>query len=161
MNIFKTKVLAAAGISKTNPNPVEAAAKSRDNIFKMTQIAEDAVLQPKNCGSFSHELRGWLAARIARQADEPQLALQYIMSVKLTNNFHPSNHEAGIDLNTLVNFVDKAANNTRDIESSDISKLQKKGMTDSDIVRLCQILAFVAYQVRITKGLRLMNRESS
>ena len=66
-----------------------------------------------------------------------------------------------MDLNTLVNFVDKAANNTRDIESSDIYKLQKKGFTDNDIVRLCQILAFVAYQIRVTKGLRLMNEEVS
>ena len=159
MNIFKTKVLAAAGIGKTNP--IEAVAKSRENIFKMTQIAEDAVLQPKNCGGFSHELRVWLAARIARQADEPELASQYMMSADLTNDFHPSNHEAGMDLNTLVNFVDKAANNTRNIESSDISKLQKKGFTDNDIVRLCQILAFVAYQIRVTKGLRLMNEEGS
>ena len=31
MNIFKTKVFAAAGISKTNQ--IEAVAKSRDNIF--------------------------------------------------------------------------------------------------------------------------------
>jgi len=159
MNIFKTKVLAVAGIDNTNS--IEAVAKSRDNIFKMTQIAEDAVLQPKNCGGFSHELRVWLAARIARQADEAELASQYMMSVDLTNNYHPSNHEAGMNLNILVNFVDKAANNTRDIESSDISKLQKKGFTDDNIVRLCQLLAFVAYQVRVAKGLRLMNQEGS
>ena len=39
----------------------------------------------------------------------------------------------------------------------DISKLQAVGVSDADIVRLCELIAFVAYQVRVAAGLRLMN----
>ena len=159
MNILKTTVLNVAGI--TDGVSTEETARSRDNIFEMTQIAEDAVLRPKDYGIFTHELRAWLAARIAGQAGESELASRYMLSVGITENTNSPNHDTGIDLNSVVNFVDKAANNTSDIEASDISNLQKKGFADNDIVRLCQLLAFVSYQVRITKGLRLMNGGSS
>ena len=58
---------------------------------------------------------------------------------------------------TLIPFVDKAANDTKNIVAEDISKLQAVGVSDADIVRLCELIAFVAYQVRVVAGLRLMN----
>ena len=58
---------------------------------------------------------------------------------------------------TLIPFVDKAANDTKNIVAEDISKLQAVGVSDADIVRLCELIAFVAYQVRVAAGLRLMN----
>ena len=58
---------------------------------------------------------------------------------------------------TLIPFVDKAAHATKDIVAEDILKLQAVGVSDADIVRLCELIAFVAYQVRLVVGLRLMN----
>ena len=58
---------------------------------------------------------------------------------------------------TLISFADKAANDTKNILAEDISKLQAVGVSDADIVRLCELIAFVAYQVRVAAGLRLMN----
>ena len=63
----------------------------------------------------------------------------------------------GEPVSTLIPFVDKAANDTKDIMAEDISKLQAVGVSDADIVRLCELIAFVAYQVRVVVGLRLMN----
>ena len=58
---------------------------------------------------------------------------------------------------TLIPFEDKAANDTKNIVAEDISKLQAVGVSDADIVRLCELIAFVAYQMRVAAGLRLMN----
>ena len=53
-------------------------------------------------------------------------------------------------------FVDKVANDTRNIDAQDIAGLQTAGVSDADIVRLCELVAFLAYQLRVVAGLRLM-----
>ncbi len=59
-------------------------------------------------------------------------------------------------LETVLAFVDKVANRTRDIVADDVVQLQAAGMSDADIVRLCELVAFLAYQLRVIAGLRLM-----
>ena len=66
----------------------------------------------------------------------------------------PSTSDGGSAL--PLGFVDKVANDTRDITKDDISDLRAAGMADADIVRLCELLAFIAYQIRVVAGLRLM-----
>jgi len=34
------------------------------------------------------------------------------------------------------------------------------GMSDADIVRLCELIAFLAYQIRVVAGLRLMEADA-
>ena len=63
-----------------------------------------------------------------------------------------------IDLKILIAFVDKVSNNTKDVEAKDITILQKVGLADEDIVRLCQLIAFVSFQIRVITGLELVNR---
>ena len=67
------------------------------------------------------------------------------------------NCKTKIDLKILIPFVDKASNNTKDVEANDITKLQKAGLADEDIVRLCQLIAFVSFQIRVITGLELLN----
>ena len=43
-----------------------------------------------------------------------------------------------------------------DIVAEDVTVLQDAGMSDADIVRLCELVAFLAYQTRVIDGLRLM-----
>ena len=52
--------------------------------------------------------------------------------------------------------MDKVAAHTRDIAADDIAALQDAGVTDADIVRLCELNAFLAYQIRVVSGLQLM-----
>ena len=155
MNILETTVLSVAGIEDVHQ--IEPTVATRSPIFEMTQMAEDTVIRPKDCGSFSHKFRAWLAARIAEQAGDAQLALHYMETAGITENSYQPKHESVTNFEILIAFVDKAANSTRDIESQDIVNLQGAGFADSDIVKLCQLLAFVAYQVRVVAGLRMMN----
>jgi len=154
MSIFDTTALTIAGIN--NNSSTGTAVKARSQIFELTQAAEDAVIQPKDCGRLSHELRAWLAARIAKKAGHSELALHYMqMADPKASSDHPG-HETHLDLRTLTDFVDKVANIPSDIEENDVADMKVAGFADQDIVRVCQLVAFIAYQVRITTGMHMM-----
>lgn len=152
MSIFQTTALAAAGIET---GAVATAAQTRSNIMTATQAAEDAVISPLYTGAFSHQLRAALAARIAAAGGVPELATRYLAKAgDMTALADPAND--GGELVHIVAFADKAANATKDIAASDISDLQAAGVADADIVRLCELVAFTAYQLRVVAGLKLM-----
>ena len=155
MSIFETSTLGVSDVSAESS--LGKAVSTRSNIFEMTQLAESAVLRPLEYGMFPHEVRVALAYRIAVSAGETRLAEYYAASVGDKFNLAESIMIEGELESTLISFVDKAANDTRNIVAEDISKLQAVGVSDADIVRLCELIAFVAYQVRVTAGLRLMN----
>jgi uncharacterized protein YciW len=155
MSIFETSTLGVSAVS-TESNVVKAVS-IRSNIFEMTQLAESALLRPLEYGMFPHDVRAALAYRIAVSAGETRLAEYYAASVGDKFNLAESIMIEGEPESTLIRFVDKAANDTKNILAEDISKLQAVGVSDADIVRLCELIAFVAYQVRVAAGLRLMN----
>lgn len=155
MSIFEMTTLSVAGIGPDGS--VGAAAQTRANIMEATQATEAAVLTPNDAGAFPHELRAALAARMAQSGGELGLATRYMArageSVALTD---PAETGAAEGLEHIVSFVDKAANHTRDIAAEDIAALQAAGVADPDIVKLCELVAFMAYQLRVVAGLRLM-----
>ena len=155
MSIFETSTLVLSGISAESS--VGEATSTRSNIFEMTQLAESAVLRPLDYGMFPHDVRAALACRIAARAGDSRLAEYYAVSMGDKFNLAESIMIEGEPESTLIPFVDKAAHATRDIVAEDISKLKAVGVSDADIVRLCELIAFVSYQVRVTLGLRLMN----
>ena len=134
---------------------VARAATSRANIFEMSAVAEQSVLRPKDCGAFGHDLRLALAARVARLAGDDDLATHYLADAgNKATLADPGVVDA--NLGSVLAFVDKVANNTRDIAAKDIEGLQAAGISDADIVRLCELVAFLTYQTRVIAGLRLM-----
>lgn len=136
-----------------------AAVQGRAEIFEMTQAAEEAVLRPRDCGPWSHELRAALAARIAVQHDERALADQYLAGAGAFAPLAAPSHDGAAEgLKVVVAFMDKVATDTRNVAAADISDLQAAGIADADIVRLCELNAFLAYQIRVIAGLRLMKR---
>lgn len=159
MSALETTALAVAGI--TGGTVAEAAA-DRANIFEMTDAAEAAVLRPLYAGGFSHELRAALAARVARQAGDAALADHHLHAAgDMAALADPDETGAAQGLAGVVAFCDKAANATKDIAPEDISTLQDAGLSDADIVRLCELVAFLAYQLRVVAGLRLMRGGSA
>ncbi|MBU2961541.1 hypothetical protein KO516_12065 [Citreicella sp. C3M06] len=152
MSIFQTTALAAAGI---DTGAAADAAQTRANIMNATQAAEDAVIAPLYTGAFSHELRAALAARIAAAGGVPELAERYLAKAGDMAALADPASDGG-DLAHIIAFVDRAANATKDIAASDISDLQAAGVADADIVRLCELVAFTAYQLRVVAGLKLM-----
>ncbi len=134
-----------------------AAVEGRANIFEMTQAAEDAVLRPKDEGPWSHDLRAALAARIAKLNDEADLAARYAGDAGGFAALADPGHDGTAQgLTHVVAFMDKVAADTRNVAADDIVGLQAAGVADADIVRLAELNAFLAYQIRVIAGLRLM-----
>ena len=155
MNLFETTILKKAGLEKEDA--VAQVAMSRINIIKMSQTAEDAVLRPHDFGAFEHDLRAALAARVARLACDEMLASHYLASAgHYAAVADPAEPGRTHKLSTILTFVDKVSKQARNTEARDIAGLQAVGISDSDIVRLCELVAFLAYQIRVISGLRLM-----
>ncbi|MBY6122305.1 hypothetical protein KUV64_24525 [Mameliella alba] len=141
---------------------VQAAVEGRANIFEMTQAAEEAVLRPKDAGPWSHSLRAALAARIANLNDEAELAARYAADAgDFAALVQPTEDGAAQGLAEVVGFMDKVAADTRRVAGNDILALQSAGVADADIVRLAELNAFLAYQIRVIAGLRLMKGMSA
>ena len=152
---LETTALRFAGVM--TDAAVGAAVEGRANIFEMTQAAEEAVLRPKDKGPWSHELRAALAARIVALNAETDLAACYAEGAgAFADLADPANDGAAHGLAEVVDFMDKVAVDTRNVVATDISGLQATGVADADIVRLAELNAFLAYQIRLIAGLRLM-----
>jgi len=160
MNVSDLTILRTAGLAPDSK--LAEAVSSRKNIIEMTQVAENAVLRPKDCGAFGYDLRAAIAARISWQAGDKALAAYYSADagrfVVLTN---PETSGEDQGLSAVLAFVDKVANKTKDVSADDISDLQANGISDADIVRLSELVAFLAFQSRVIAGLRLMKRENA
>ncbi|MDJ0631285.1 MAG: hypothetical protein QNJ44_23725 [Rhodobacter sp.] len=155
MSLFESTVLSAAGV--VPGGEAAAAAETRANIFDMTRIAEDAVLRPRDTGPWSHPLRAALAARIARLNGENALAEHHMAAAgDFAALADPADDGASRGCGAVIAFMDKVAARTRDVQVRDITALQSAGIADADIVRLAELNAFLAYQLRVIAGLRLM-----
>lgn len=149
---LETTALQSAGLDTGG-----ASVAGRAGIFEMTQAAEEAVLRPGDCGSWPHDLRAALAARIAALNGEGALAGRYAADAGgFAALADPSEDGAGLGLAEVVGFMDKVAADTRNVAAADVSGLQAAGIADADIVRLSELNAFLAYQLRVIAGLRLM-----
>ncbi|WP_343075832.1 hypothetical protein [Aliiroseovarius sp. Z3] len=150
-----TTALRQAGVA--TDGTLAAAIDGRATIFEMTQAAEEAVLRPQDAGPWSHELRAALAARIAVLNGETDLATRYGQGAgAFADLADPADDGAAQGLTEVVGFMDKVAADTRNVAAVDILGLQAAGVADADIVRLAELNAFLAYQLRVIAGLRLM-----
>lgn len=148
----------ATRVAKVVPGtPVAAAVAGRANIFGMTQAAEDAVLRPKDAGAWPHDLRAALAARIATLNRESDLAAQFTADAgDHAALADPAQGGSGPVMPAVLAFMDRVAADTRNVTADDVSALRAAGVADADIVRLAELNAFLAYQIRVIAGLRLM-----
>ena len=151
------------GVKSSSPS-MDAALLARKEILMMTQEAENAVLNPTDCGSWPPALRAALAARMARLNKLPELAAHY---VKLINDnryasiANPTESGSSLNLAPVLAFMDGVAAQPKDITANDITTLQDASITDADIVRLTELNAFMAYQIRLIVGLNLLSTETA
>lgn len=159
MDIFQTTTLDILDIQPSSS--FRHVVEKRANIFELTQAAEASVLRPETCGAYSHPLRAALAARVARINNEASLAERYLMNAgNFASLADPLNDGSAHQLNTVIRFVDKVAADTKAVQAEDILILQAEGIDDADIVRLAELNSFLAYQIRVVAGLRLLEVES-
>jgi uncharacterized protein YciW len=159
MTASQMTLLTQAGI--TSQSSLSSVVAARENIIELTQAAEVAVLKPKDYGPFGHDLRAALAARVATSAGDETLAAYYLTDAGAYSALAISDASEDLiasnqQLPVILAFVDKVANQTRAVSAEDISGLQTAGISDPDIVRLCELVAFLAYQIRVISGLKLI-----
>ena len=152
-----TSVTAAAAIAPGST--VEAEILKRRDIFEKTQAAEDAVLSPADPGGLTRDLRHALAARIAALHGEHAEATRYAAGVSgeaFAALAQPGVASSDPRVAAMLVFTDAVSTNPRDMVAEDVAALQGAGISDADIVRLAELNAFLAYQLRLIAGLRLM-----
>jgi uncharacterized protein YciW len=161
--IFENDViLRLAGIA--SEGAVAAALKGRADVVAMTGQAAAASLLPEEPGCLSHGERAALAVRVARLHEEAGLAAHYEVLMKwaaakgATAALADPTFKGGGDarLAALIAYTDRVALAPKDTVAGDIEALQAAGIADADIVRLAELVAFLAYQLRVIAGLRLM-----
>lgn len=141
-----------------------AAAQSRSNIFAMSRQAENAVIAPRDPGGFPSAWRHAVAARIATLNALPELAAHYLGGVTepaLRSLADPST--AGRDDRecSVITFMDRVATQPRAVEAKEIEELKAAGVAEADIVRLCELNAFMSYQCRVLAGLAALKGASA
>jgi uncharacterized protein YciW len=151
-----TAVAASGATANSSAGPV---LERRANILQMTQATEDAVLRPTEPGAWPHALRATLAGRIARLNGSDALAARYSAMAGATE-YAPLEvfgaRSSDDKLAACLVFVDQVATAPKDIAADDIKILQAANIADADIVRLTELVAFMAFQVRLTAGLALL-----
>ncbi|MFC6490770.1 CMD domain-containing protein [Nitratireductor sp. GCM10026969] len=161
--VFSDDIVARlAGADATDR--VRAALESRADVMAMTQTTHDAALSPADPGGLSHALRTALAVRVARLNENAELADHYRTLLEKAGAGEAENavsdpayrgHEEH-RLSAIIAFTDLVSMRPRDTRAADIEALQAAGIPDADIVRLAELNAFLAYQIRVIAGLKLM-----
>jgi uncharacterized protein YciW len=153
--------------SETSPWQGELAAiaaRTRDNIVAMSRKTEEAVTAPRDPGGFPSQWRLAMAARIAALNGLGALAGQYraqITDAALRALAEPSAPGRDAREQTVLAFMDKVAGETRAVTAEDIEGLKAAGVAEADIVRLCELNAFMSYQARVLAGLAILKGASA
>jgi CMD domain protein len=155
-------VARAAGIAKGSR--LAEALRERVDILRRTDASHDAVLLPSEPGGLGHPVRAALALRVARHNEDDGLAAHYSELLKrvesppevatLADPAAPPPNDPR--LATILWHVDMLTVRPREATRADIDALKAAGISEPDIVRLSQLVAFVNYQVRLVAGLRLL-----
>ena len=146
----------------TPGSKLEEALRVRAEVMRLSEAAHDAVLLPRDPGGLSHALRAALAARMARHAGDDALAAHYDATLARTGDTdvatlaHPGGVAGDPLLDALARHADRLTLAPREATRADVEALKAVALSESDIVRLAELAAFVAYQLRVIAGLRLL-----
>jgi len=158
-DIFRSVVVEAAGIAADHP--LAAVLAGRSDVMQLTQASHDAALKPEHPGGLSHAERAALACRMARLNHEETLARHYEAMIPESGGRQAMADPAfdGADdqrTRAILRHTDLVTVDPKRAAEADIAALKSAGILEPDIVRLSELIAFVGYQVRVVKGLRLM-----
>ncbi|AZN71030.1 hypothetical protein D5400_06835 [Georhizobium profundi] len=161
---MSTDVVTRLASVSDDGSKVAAAVALRADVFAMTQAAHDAALKPNDAGGFTHAERAALATRIAKLNRCDELAEHYSALLATYDADEDTlaiadpafDGDAWSRINAVLTFTDLVAANPKATQPDDVASLQAAGVSDADIVRLAELNAFLAYQIRLLVGLKLM-----
>lgn len=140
------------------------AGRTRGDIVAMSRKAEEAVTEPRDAGGFPSQWRFAVAARIAALNGLAELVEHYRAKVTepaLRALSEPSAPGRDAREQAVLAFMDKVAAETRAVAVEDIEGLKAAGVAEGDIVRLCELNAFMSYQARVLAGLAILKGASA
>ena len=118
----------------------------RAEIMRLSQASHDAVLLPRQGTAL---LRTRDRRLLLSAGESPVLAAIAEAADDIALNDR---------LRAIVRHVDLVTLAPREASRADIAALAAVGLSEPDIVRLAELIAFVNYQVRVIAGLRLLGR---
>jgi CMD domain protein len=144
-------------------SPLAKAIAERAEIMALSQASHDAVIIPKDPGGLSHAERAALAERIARLSDSEELADHYHACLETAGGeeglyvaANPQQAAYGDErFMAIIRFTDLVTQQPREATKQDIDTLKAAGISEPDIVRLTEVLAFVNYQLRVVAGFKI------
>lgn len=159
---MKTSAVRAAGL--TENEPMASMLAGRADVLAMTEQAHDAALTPDDPGGLSHGLRAALASRMARANGAEALGEHFAALAEQADGGLDEARAANpaFDggeanwLSAIVRHTDLVTRDAKAVVADDIAALMAAGVSEDDIVRLSELIAFVSYQARLAVGLRLM-----
>ncbi|MFT3690934.1 hypothetical protein [Paenirhodobacter sp.] len=130
----------------------------RAEIAEMSRAACRAVLTPAAPGGLSLPWRHAVAARICAKHGQDALAVARLAGTDDDTRALADPGFAGRDARerAVLAFVDGVAVQPRTVTAEDLAGLKAAGVADADIVRLCELAAYLAYECRVAAGLALM-----
>jgi uncharacterized protein YciW len=129
---------------------LHAARRLRAKVVEATQASHDALLQHPVEGLTSED-RLRVAAHVCTLAGAPTLVRHYEALLAATPGAPPSSA-----LPAMLDFAAALTNDPRSGDRAAIDALGRAGLGDAAIVALAQLVAFLAYQLRVVAGLRAM-----
>jgi len=140
----------AAGLA--SGDPLHAARRFRAKVVDATQASHDALLlQPVDGLSSEDRLR--VAAHVCTVAGASSLARHYqeLLARSPARDAPPS-----AALPAMLHFAATLTTDPRRGDRAAIETLRHAGLGDAAIVALAQLVAFLAYQLRVVAGLRAL-----
>ncbi|UOO89059.1 hypothetical protein LVJ82_16675 [Vitreoscilla massiliensis] len=122
---------------------------------------EASVLRPVNDLGLSAELRLAIALRIAKHNGVASLIAEYkqrFAEVAATPALQALAHgqEMGAEWEALARHIDMVTQEPSLANAEHIALLRQAGYSDSQIVALSELIAFVNFQTRVVSGLQLL-----
>jgi uncharacterized protein YciW len=140
----------AAGLSPGDP--LHAARRFRAKVVEATQASHDALLYEPVPG-LSSEDRLRVAARVCSVAGATTLLQHY---ETLLANAPDSGAPPSPALPAMLRFASTLTTDPRQGDQAALEPLKAAGLGDPAIVALAQLVAFLAYQLRVVAGLQAM-----
>ena len=144
-------------------SPIFDSLSLRSEIFRLSQQAHKACVNPENVGGFDQAERAAIASRICSLNNEDQLANYYADLIPQSSHaiqiINPSySGDGDRRLEAILKHTDLVTASPKDASEVDIRKLEDSGISTEDIVRLSELIAFVNYEIRVVKGIRSMEQ---
>jgi uncharacterized protein YciW len=135
-------------------SPLAALRAQRPEILRHTQGSHDVLLSPQDPGGLSLAERALVARRVAEFCSHAALTAHYqeLLDARGTP-------PAGARTAAILAHAERLATAPGSATKAHLAALGAAGLSSRDIVALAQLVAFVAYQVRVAVGLSLLAQD--